>query len=658
MNMDGPWYEVLRDGLRLHFTSLPGTYRESNNQSALKNLTFVRAKVSEWAAEGHVLRLDQPAWCNSPLTVVQKFNPVTDKLKERLVLDMSRHVNKFIADKTVKLDDLTASEHLLDVEDWMTSFDLKNQFFHIKLHPEFYKYFGFSVPDDQGVDRFYCFTVLIYGCKPAVSIVTNLIKPLKGYLHSLGVKLTVFINDGRVSAATVAETKAKTSLVLTVFQLAGWNVQWSKCVLTPTQQLLHLGFITDTVTMMYTVPKEKIDLLGVLIRELIDCFYKTNVIHVKTVAIVLGKLNAMSRSHGDILRVMSRSSQHELGSHIVQNGWDSYMYITHRMVTEFGFILDSIYELNGRHIFTAASVSHMVDFVESAWYVLEVQHSVYDISNLFVSDASESHAFVYCADGTFAYVSDFEFSSAEANLSSGHRELLAIAFALDKHPDVFRDFSPGKIFWQTDSKNVFNFLRRGSRKPEIQADVVKIKKLEKNLSVKIIPVWTPREHARLQLADLGSKFSTSTDEWPVSRPVIDAVLNCLNVQPTIDAFASVHNKICDRFFSLIPQTGASGVNFFAQVLYSEEIYFCCPPVSQILPCFKKLVSQPGLTAILLIPDWKSHVFYPYLFNGNVCQPQIKQIFPFQPTFSYSNMASSKVFSKNPKFQMFAMLVKT
>ena len=129
------------------------------------------------------------------------------------------------------------------------------------------------------------------------------------------------------------------------------------------------------------------------------------------------------------------------------------MYITHRMVTEFGFILDCIYELNGHHIFTAASVSHMVDFVESARYVLEVQHSVYDIPNLFV-----------------------------------------------------------------------------------------------------------------------------------------------------------HNKICDRFFSLIPQTGASGVNFFAQVLYSEEIYFCCPPVSQILPCFKKLVSQPGLTAILLIPDWKSHVF--------------------------------------------------
>ena len=226
----------------------------------------------------------------------------------------------------------------------------------------------------------------------------------------------------------------------------------------------------------------------------------------------------------------------------------AYMYVTHRMAVELSFILECVYELNGRHIFTGASVSHRVDFVESARYVLEVQHSVKDIPNLFVSDASESHAFVYCADGTFAYVSDFEFSATEATLSSGHRELLSIVFALDTHPEVFCQFSPGKIFWQTDSKNVFNFLRRSSRKTEIQADVVKIKKLEKKLSVKIIPAWTPREHARLQLEDLGSKFSTSTDEWSVARPVIDAVLNCIHVQPTIDAFASVHNKICERFF--------------------------------------------------------------------------------------------------------------
>ena len=82
VHMDRPWYEVLRDGLRLNFMSLPGSYREPNNQSALKNLIFVCDKVSEWAAAGHVLELYQPAWCTSPLTIVQKFDLVQDKLKK------------------------------------------------------------------------------------------------------------------------------------------------------------------------------------------------------------------------------------------------------------------------------------------------------------------------------------------------------------------------------------------------------------------------------------------------------------------------------------------------------------------------------------------------------------------------------------------------
>ena len=38
---------------------------------------------------------------------------------------MSRHINNFIADKIVKLDDLSVSEHLLDIEDYMTSFEFK-----------------------------------------------------------------------------------------------------------------------------------------------------------------------------------------------------------------------------------------------------------------------------------------------------------------------------------------------------------------------------------------------------------------------------------------------------------------------------------------------------------------------------------------------------
>ncbi len=37
-----------------------------------------------------------------------------------------------------------------------------------------------------------------------------------------------------------------------------------------------------------------------------------------------------------------------------------------------------------------------------------------DIDNLYVSDASESHAFVYKADGSFEYVRGFEFDEEQA----------------------------------------------------------------------------------------------------------------------------------------------------------------------------------------------------------------------------------------------------
>ena len=87
VGMKGKWMTVLSEGLSFDFTTLPGQYTEQNNRSALENLPFVRKTVSEWVAAGHVEILSQPAWCNSPLTVVQKYDAVADKLKERLVME-------------------------------------------------------------------------------------------------------------------------------------------------------------------------------------------------------------------------------------------------------------------------------------------------------------------------------------------------------------------------------------------------------------------------------------------------------------------------------------------------------------------------------------------------------------------------------------------
>ncbi len=68
------------------------------------------------------------------------------------------------------------------------------------------------------------------------------------------------------------------------------------------------------------------------------------------------------------------------------------------------------------------------------------------------------------------------------------------------------------MYWQTDSKNRYSYLTKGSRLPAVQKLVMDIKHRERKLDIKIVPVWTPRSQARIVAADLGSKLSSSTDE--------------------------------------------------------------------------------------------------------------------------------------------------
>ncbi len=129
-----------------------------------------------------------------------KYNPVKDETKLRPVIDLSRHVNEFVKDSHVKLDDLSLAEELIAKDDYMASFDLANQFFHVKLHPADRKFFGFALPAEDGTFDFYQFKVMGYGYSPAVEVVTRLLRPVKAYLHQLGIKLSIFVDDSRVSA--------------------------------------------------------------------------------------------------------------------------------------------------------------------------------------------------------------------------------------------------------------------------------------------------------------------------------------------------------------------------------------------------------------------------------------------------------------------------
>ncbi len=80
--------------------------------------------------------------------------------------------------------------------------------------------------------------------------------------------------------------------------------------------------------------------------------------------------------------------------------------------------------LNRQHIFSYKARKKVISLAENDKLTEQVSSTEDNMKNLYVSDASDSHAYIYKADGQFQFVKEFEFSAAERSASSGCRELL------------------------------------------------------------------------------------------------------------------------------------------------------------------------------------------------------------------------------------------
>jgi hypothetical protein len=57
-----------------------------------------------------------------------------------------------------------------------------------------------------GEELFYVFNIIVYRMKTAVAVVTRLTKPIQCFLHNLGIHISIYEDDGKVSSHTQEET--------------------------------------------------------------------------------------------------------------------------------------------------------------------------------------------------------------------------------------------------------------------------------------------------------------------------------------------------------------------------------------------------------------------------------------------------------------------
>ena len=64
--------DLMKNGLKLSFVTLPGPYYKTNNHSCLANIEVARKKVAGWLKAGNIREVNTRPYCCSPLTVSEK----------------------------------------------------------------------------------------------------------------------------------------------------------------------------------------------------------------------------------------------------------------------------------------------------------------------------------------------------------------------------------------------------------------------------------------------------------------------------------------------------------------------------------------------------------------------------------------------------------
>jgi hypothetical protein len=610
----GEWaMDVLTQGYVIPFVESPPAYEEANNKSAMQDMPFVIQAVAELQKRGVIEFRDEKPLCVSPLTVSKKFgrDGIT---KNRLCWDGSRCVNLYVKEQKVVLSHLRRSLEITREGDFQVTYDLKAAYHHVQIHPSQTKYLGAAIPKPDGGKQYFVFLYLPFGLSSAVHCLTKLFKPVNAYIHEKGIRHSIYLDDGRIVAETKCKAEDQRTFVYKVLKSSGWILEVEKSDKDgdANQSKEYLGFIIDTASMTVRLQEAKKQRILQQVSETISHGSKS--FPAKELAGTIGKIVATEPALGPIVVIAARASYAVLEEATQRRGWNSSLVMSKEAQDGLQFFVDNCSEFDNSPIRSAATEISVLSiigppssFMKSSFVANHVRTNE---EKIWASDASGYATCAYSIKGDHLYFRGI-LNEDERMLSSGHRELLAVAKTMEYYEQTGTFTTKAtNIYWLTDSQNLVTFLTKGSGKRHIQKDVFQIMIRCKRLNTRIIPIHLLRDDPRIKIADDGSK-TTDTDNWQVDDQTFQR--NRTRFKFTIDLFASDRNSKCQRFYSNFFCPGTSGIDAFSDS-WDDEVAWICPPIQEIIRIVRRLKTS-RTTGILFVPKWKTADYWVEIFNN-------------------------------------------
>ena len=606
--------DVIENGYVIPFEQVPPPYEEENNATAKRQMQFVRETVYELKEAGVVEFTTQKPECVSPLTVSEKTKPDGSK-KLRLCWDGSRCVNLALKKQTVTLSHLQKALETTRKGDFQIIYDLKSAYHHIKICEEQVRYLGAAFETEQGEKIYFVFKYLPFGLGSAVHCITKLFKPINAYLHNLGIRHTIFIDDGRGLAESKDEAEKIRHIIYEALDKAGWirEPQKSDGAGDAGQVKEYLGFTINTREMTVKVIEEKKADLIKAIKALIT--NKNQVLPAKDLAKILGRIVATEPALGNAPLMCARAGYWQLEEVTTKHGWHSSLKLGEETIEGLRFFMHNFDTFDNTPIRTAAtSISVLSIIGEPSGFIktgFVANHIRTVDEKIWASDASGFATCAYSVTNPELYFRG-RLTEQEKKFSSGLRELLAVRYTLQYYRSTWKkEKSPQNLYWLTDSENLAQFLKKGSGKPHIQRETFKVMLICRELNVRLIPIHLLRDDPRIKVADDGSK-TADTDCWGVDMATFRGINQIFEF--TIDLFASNKNTKCRRFYSNFYCEGTSGIDAFAHD-WTGEVAWLCPPIALLLQTIRK-IRGTSMSGVLFIPEWQTADFWTEIFNSD------------------------------------------
>ena len=142
-----------------------------NNQSAKNHPDFVTSEILRLLDQGCVKGVSR-----GEVHTVNPLSVADNGKKLRLILDL-KYINKHLRVQKFKYEGLRTFQNLFSKGDFFFKTDLKSGYHHLDILEGHQKYLGFSWCI-SGMQRYFVFTVLVFGLATAPFIFTKVVKVL------------------------------------------------------------------------------------------------------------------------------------------------------------------------------------------------------------------------------------------------------------------------------------------------------------------------------------------------------------------------------------------------------------------------------------------------------------------------------------------------